>query len=198
MSLVGFAVAGGASRRMGRDKALLPWGGTDLLGHALARLQAVASEVRILCGAQARYGDRGFPVELDPVPGAGAIGGLLAALAAARGRSALLLAVDLPLVPESLLARLATLAPDADAVVPVWARGPEPLCALYGAACLSAVRRRVAGGELRMTSFWPDVRVRELGAAELAAFGEPDRLFLNVNGPDDYAAAASPGGTADR
>jgi len=49
-----------------------------------------------------------------------------------------------------------------------------------------------------MTSFWPDARVRELGAAELAAFGEPDRLFLNVNDPDDYAAAASPGGTADR
>jgi molybdopterin-guanine dinucleotide biosynthesis protein A len=198
VSVVGFAVAGGASRRMGRDKALLPWGETDLLGHALARLQAVTSEVRILCGTQARYGERGVPVDLDPVPGAGPIAGLLAALEAARGRPALLLAADLPLVPEGLLSCLAALAPDADAVVPLSLRGPEPLCALYGAACLDPVRRRVARGELRMTSFWPDVRVRELAAAELAAFGEPDRLFLNLNGPDDYAAAADPGWPARR
>jgi len=44
-------------------------------------------------------------------------------------------------------------------------------------------------GRLKMTSFWPDVRVREVVPAELAAFGDPDVLFLNVNDPADYERA---------
>ena len=43
-----------------------------------------------------------------------------------------------------------------------------------------------------MTSFWPDVRVRELASEELEPFGTPDRMFFNVNSPDDYAGALGP------
>ena len=63
MSTVGFAVAGGRSQRMGRDKALLPWADTDLLGHALARLGRMADEVRILPGPERRYTDRGVALD---------------------------------------------------------------------------------------------------------------------------------------
>jgi molybdopterin-guanine dinucleotide biosynthesis protein A len=187
---VGFAVAGGQSRRMGRDKALLPWGDTDLLGHTLARLAAAgASEVRILSGARPRYSERGVAVDIDPAPERGPMGGLLAALEAARGRPALLLGVDLPLVSSDLLRHLLALDPGADAVVPFCPRGPEPLCAVYGAGCLEAVRRHLAAGDLQMTSLRGDVRVREVGPDQLAAFGDPDRLFLNVNAFADYERA---------
>jgi molybdopterin-guanine dinucleotide biosynthesis protein A len=192
--VVGFAVAGGASRRMGRDKALLPWGDGDLLGHALSRLRATVPEVRVLCGHAPRYTDRGVPVDVDPLPGLGPLGGLLAALEAAAGGAALLLAVDLPLVPTGLMARLVSFSQAWDAVVPVSPRGSEPLCALYGPSCLPAVRGRIAAGELTMTSFWPEVRVRELAAAELAPFGDAGRVFLNVNSPRDYAAAGADAG----
>jgi len=185
---VAFAVAGGQSRRMGRDKALLPWGGTDLLGHALARLGAVCPDVRILAGARPRYEERGRPVLTDAAEGAGAMGGLLAGLEAATG-PALLLAVDLPFVPAGLLARLLVLAEEADLAVPVSPGGPEPLCAVYGPACRAPVRRCVEAGRLKMTAFWPDVRVRRVGPDELAAFGDPARLFRNINVPADYAGA---------
>jgi molybdopterin-guanine dinucleotide biosynthesis protein A len=180
---------------MGRDKALLPWGDTDLLGHALARLRAVTDDVRILSGAERHYSDRSVPVEVDPAPDLGPLGGLLAAREAASGSGVLLLGVDLPLIPPALLSRLVQLAPGFDAVVPVSARGPEPLCALYGAACREPIRRCVSSGDLKMTAFWPDVRVREVGPDKLAAFGDSDELFLNVNAPDDYerARALSPG-----
>ena len=189
MTPVGFAVAGGRSRRMGRDKALLPWGDTDLLGHALARLSAVTGDVRILAGPEPRYSRRGVPIETDPVSDRGPMAGLLAALEAARGRSALLLGVDLPLVPTALLARLLVLAADAEAVVPVSPRGPEPLCAVYGAGCLEPVRRCMDREDLKMTAFWAGVRVREVGPDQLGAFGDPDELFLNVNAPEDYEHA---------
>ncbi len=189
MSTVGFAVAGGRSQRMGRDKALLPWADTDLLGHALARLSRVADEVRILPGPQRRYTDRGVALVLDPAPNQGPLAGLLAALEGASGRAALLLGIDLPLVPFRMLERLVALAGRGDAVVPVSPRGPEPLCAVYGAACLEPVRRRVAAGDLKMTAFWPDVRVRKVGPEELEVFGDPAELFLNVNALEDYERA---------
>jgi molybdopterin-guanine dinucleotide biosynthesis protein A len=174
---------------MGRDKALLPWDDTDLLGHALARLRVATVDVRILSGATSRYPDRGVPVEIDPAPDLGPMGGLLAALEAVSGSDVLLLGIDLPLITSALLTRLVELARGHDAVIPVSVRGAEPLCALYGAACREPVRRCVSRGDLKMTAFWPDIRVREVRPNELRAFGDPDDLFFNVNTPGDYERA---------
>ena len=185
MSVVGFAVAGGRSLRMGRDKALLPWGETDLLGHTIARLRTVTGDVRVLCGPSTRYLDRGVLAVTDAVPDAGPLAGVVAGLAAAPGRAGLFLAVDLPHVPASLLARLVELSEGWDAVVPVSPRGPEPMCALYGPACLAPMRRRMVAGELRMTAFWPDVRVRRPAADEVARHGDPGVVFRNLNAPGD-------------
>jgi molybdopterin-guanine dinucleotide biosynthesis protein A len=193
LDVVGFVVAGGKSARMGRDKALLPWPGATLLDHALRRLRAVASDVRVLCGPEPRYADCGAPLvpDLAADAGSGALAGVHAGLEAAAGRLGLFLAVDLPHVTPELLAALVDAAADADAVVPVTARGPEPLCAVYGPACLAPVRRLLASGNPKMTGFWPEVRVRELGSADLVRFGDPDRLFANLNTPDDYARRTS-------
>lgn len=189
--LTGFVVAGGVSRRMGRDKALLPWAGATLLDHAVARLRKACGEVRILSGPDRRYADRGLPVDVDLVRDAGAIAGLHTALQRAEG-AVLLLAVDLPHVPVALLRRLAELTDEADAVVPVSPGGPEPLCAAYGAACRDAVARRVAAGEYKLTAFWPDVRVRQVAAGELAGFGDPATLFANLNTPEEYERTRGP------
>jgi molybdopterin-guanine dinucleotide biosynthesis protein A len=170
---------------MGRDKALLPWGTGDLLGHAIGRLRGVTADVRILCGPERRYEDRGLPVAIDAVAGAGPLAGVLAGLGAAPGRPGLFLAVDLPHVPVGLLAHLLERAGSGDAVVPVSLPGPEPLCAVYGPGCLEPIRRRVAAGDFKMTAFWPDVRVLEVGPAELARFGDPGEMFRNLNAPED-------------
>ncbi len=170
---------------MGRDKSLLPWGEGDLLDHAVTRLRAVASDVRILCGAGRRYLERGLPVEPDVSPGAGPLGGVLTGLTAAPGRPGLFLAVDLPHVPVPLLARLVEQVEGWDAVVPVSPRGPEPLCAVYGPGCRDPIRWRVAAGDFKMTAFWPEVRVLQLDPAELGEFGDPEEMFRNLNAPED-------------
>lgn len=186
---VGFVVAGGRSRRMGRDKALLPWQGGTLLDHAAARLRAVCGQVRVLSGPGSRYRDRGFPVDVDALAEAGPLAGLATALAVAAPRPALLLGVDMPFATPDLLAYLRDALSGWDAVVPSTEEGPEPLCAAYGPACLDPVRDALTAGERRMTSFWPRVRVRTVTGAELARFGPPERLFRNVNDPSDYTAA---------
>jgi len=199
---VGLVLCGGRSARMGRDKALLPWGENDLLGHSIARLRAVTPDVAVLSGSAPRYADRGLAVLTDRTDDDGAIAGLLAGLEHASGRPALLLAVDLPLVPVALLEALVDAIDRADAVVPRSARGPEPLCAAYAPTCLTPIRERLARGERRMTAFWPDVHVRELGPAELVRLGDPEVMFLNVNEPRDLeravrlsAGTGGPGGS---
>jgi molybdopterin-guanine dinucleotide biosynthesis protein A len=181
----GFVVAGGQSRRMGRDKALLPWAGVTLLDRALQTLQQVCGRVAILCGPVARYEDRGVPLIVDRVQGAGPLAGLIAGLETLGEEPGAFLAVDLPGVPPALLADLVERSAAADAVVPLSNSGPEPLCAVYTRACLEPARRRIAAGERRMTSFWTDVRVVRVGPAELARFGDPAALFRNVNTAND-------------
>ena len=91
---------------MGRDKALLPWGGATLLGHALERLRAVCADVAILSGAEPRYVDAGAPVLTRRRPDGGPLAGLVAALDHARHDRVLLLAVDVPFAPAELLRHL--------------------------------------------------------------------------------------------
>jgi molybdopterin-guanine dinucleotide biosynthesis protein A len=172
---------------MGRDKALLPWENGTLLDHAIARLRAVCDEVRILSGPERRYEDRGVPVVADRVRDAGPLAGLDAALADAGGRPILFLGVDLPFVTCALLEALRAWLVGADAAVPVVAGRPEPLCAAYGPGGLDAVRARLAAGERRMTSFWPDVSVHEVREIELAGLGDAAALFRNLNRPEDLA-----------
>jgi molybdopterin-guanine dinucleotide biosynthesis protein A len=196
---------------MGRDKATLPWAAGDLLDHAIARLAAVTDDVRILCGPEVRYADRGRPVLTDVVSSAGAVAGLLTALRALPPDGlAILLAIDLPLVTPDVLHALVAhvegfdaVVPvggsgvDVDAVVPVGPRGAEPLCAAYRATCLDAVEGAVVAGHYKMTAFWPHVRVRQLSPPELSAAGDPAWLFANVNTADDYARARQHTGTAE-
>ena len=174
---------------MGRDKALLPWDGGTLLDHALRRLQAVCPSVRILAGPGARYEDRGVPVVVDVVSGAGPLGALHAGLSQPGLDAGLFLGVDLPFVPVALLRQLLDLLEDHDAVVPLSPAGPEPLCAVYRASCLEAISRRLQTGERKATSFWPDVHVREVDAAALTSLGPLDLVFGNLNTPGDYDRA---------
>jgi molybdopterin-guanine dinucleotide biosynthesis protein A len=193
--VVAYVLAGGQSRRMGRDKALLPWGEATLLDHSLSRLrEATTRAPAILSGPEPRHADRGVPVFPDAVAEAGPLGGVLTGLERLPPDAdyGLFLAVDLPLVPVDLLRRLASRAEQGiDAVVAISPSGPEPLCAVYGRTCLEAVRQSVEAGELKMTSFWTKVCVHALYELALAEFGDPRSLFRNVNSVSDYQALTS-------
>lgn len=174
---IGVVLAGGASTRMGRDKALLEIEGETLAVRAARLLGEVCGEV--LTADAGRFG--GIP----DGPGRGPAAGLLGAARAKPGRSLLVLAVDLPFVPMPLLEELAS--SDADLAVPSWSGGVEPLCALYGPAALAVLEQRVGRGELSLWSLpeTPGLSVRRLGEAELRRFGDPARMFLNLNRPED-------------
>jgi molybdopterin-guanine dinucleotide biosynthesis protein A len=173
---------------MGRDKALLPYGETTLLEHALARAREVTNDLRILSGSNRRYEDLGVPVLEDVICGAGPIGGLYTALVDGFANGAprvFWLAVDLPNVRVAFLHELIARLDEADVALPRTSRGDEPLCAAFRTEpCLGAVRRAIFEGRLKLTSALDGLRVRCVDG--------DDAAFLNVNTPEEYARLQEP------
>jgi molybdopterin-guanine dinucleotide biosynthesis protein A len=169
-------LAGGHARRFGgRDKSALLVGGRAILDRQIAELSSVTNDVLVI-----RRDD-------DLVPGCGPLGGLHAALTAARGDALFVVACDMPYVTGPFAAYLFSLAGDADIVVPRTERGYHPLCAVYTRACLTAVARRLAERRLRMLDLLDEMRTREVTAEEIERFGDRERLLANVNTPAEYA-----------
>ncbi len=181
---VGIVLAGGSSRRMGWDKALLAAGGESLPARAARRLAGLCAEVAVADRGRGLL--PGFP-SLPDGPGQGPAAGILGAAAAYPGRRLLVLACDLPRVPEELLSALSGF-DGCDGVFPRWREGVEPLCALYGPAALAAVARRAARGLFALHGLVDeeDLAVRILTGGELARFGDPQEIFLNLNAPEDW------------
>jgi molybdenum cofactor guanylyltransferase len=186
--LLGIVLAGGASRRMGRDKAAIELGGETLAASAVRRLATVCPEVALADGGRNLV--PGLP-SLPDGPGRGPAAGLLGAARAFPGRPLLALACDLPHVPVPLLAELAEQAGEADWALPRWQGGAEPLCALWGPRALAALEARVARGVYALWSLADEeeLAVRWLEGDLLARFGPPGELFLNVNTPEELDRA---------
>jgi molybdopterin-guanine dinucleotide biosynthesis protein A len=92
-SLGAIILCGGGSRRMGRDKALLDWGGRRAVDRVADLARAVGAEGLVTAGA-----DFGLPWVLDDEAGAGPVGGVLAGAKALGTGRLLVLAVDAPTV----------------------------------------------------------------------------------------------------
>ncbi|HIG86310.1 MAG TPA: molybdenum cofactor guanylyltransferase [Planctomycetes bacterium] len=145
-------LCGGASQRMGSDKALLRLEGEALLDRGIAVLASLAGEVLIAPGSRSRYGDRGLPEALDSEPGQGPAAGILAGLAAATEERVLFVAVDLPHLKDCPLRELVQLAVDQDADIALLDDGRErpPLVLCVHRRVRAAFERDYAAGARRI------------------------------------------------
>lgn len=181
--------AGGQSSRMKRDKGLVPLAGQPLIEHVLARVEGLGDEILVTTNRPADYAFLGLPTAADDKPGAGALVGLQTALRAANGEEVLVLACDMPFVNRGLVEHLLALAPEADVIIPRWAGRWQTLHAVYARRCLPAIEAALARGDMKMVSFLQDMRVREVGEAEVARFDPQGRSFVNINTPAELASA---------
>ncbi len=181
--------AGGQSRRMGRDKALVPLGGRPLIEHVLRQVEQLGDEVLITTNRPQDLAYLGVRLVSDEEPGAGALQGLATALAHARGERVLVVGCDMPFLQRPLLEHLIALSGPHQVVVPRRAGEYEPLLAVYARDTLPAIRRALRAGQRRVISFFPHVRVRAVMDDELAALDPTGLSFFNVNTPADLREA---------
>jgi molybdopterin-guanine dinucleotide biosynthesis protein A len=188
----GFVLVGGLSTRMGRDKALLPIGGIPMALLQAQKLERVCGRAAFVGKESAPFAALGYPFVTDLSAERAALHGLLAALEWSPEELTVVLAADVPRVPEALLtALLARLAASgAPAVVPADAGHPQPLCAAWSKGALPALRLAVDAGDLSLRRVVEATRALVLSEEETTLLpGFASGAFRNVNTPEEYRAA---------
>lgn len=183
-------LAGGASSRMGADKALLEFRGRPLIEHQLDLLRPLFGELLIGANQPAPFARFGARVVPDVLPERCSLAGVHALIAAASAPYVFAVACDLPFLNPDLIRYLVDQRDAADVVMPFTERGPEPLHAVYGKACLPAIESAGRRGAWKMTSFLAEVRVARVDVREAAWAVEGRSPFTNANTPDEWRAAA--------
>jgi molybdenum cofactor guanylyltransferase len=172
---------------MGVDKATITFEGTTLLERAVARLDAVCDPVLIAAGE--------VPIQMagrisvaDAVPGAGPLGGLMAALRASPHRLLAVVAVDLPWIDPRLIRMLAASIGDRDVAVCETAHGIEPLHAVYATSILAAAEIALEGSDRSLRGLIGRSHAVRLSESEWRDAGISDRFTSNINTPQDLAS----------
>ena len=177
----GFVLAGGKSRRMGRDKATLPWAGTTLLEHIIKLLSTVAQPVRVI----------GRGEFLDRVPDKGPLGGILTALQSSDRDTNLILAVDLPLLKTDFLRMFhSRFAASDKPLIACRVAGEFPLCLGIRKDLSGEVERRIASENLSIRAFIEESSGEILEEDELRTLGFDPATFANINTPQDWDTIA--------
>jgi molybdenum cofactor guanylyltransferase len=183
----GAILAGGGSRRMGRDKLFLRFGDKTAL-------ELVSDAIRPLVGRLRLIGREPAPdlpaAEPDIHPGLGPLSGIETALATSSADRILVVACDLPLVTTPFLRGLVeALSTEHDAVVPSPGGEPIPVCAVYRVGCLEGVTLRLARRELSAQAFVRSLKTRFLDDLDLARLDPSRRCLFNLNTPQDLDRA---------
>jgi molybdenum cofactor guanylyltransferase len=190
----GLILAGGVSARFGSAKGLERLEGVRIIDHVAAMLSPVVSELLLAANSpEAHDWIPGIPVLPDVIPGGGGLSGVHAGLIHAR-RPLLVVAWDMPFVTTGLLQAIAKRGATrhADAAVPLSDSpvGMEPFCAYYAPSSFGPLDDSLRAGKVGAAQFLRSLTsVEWLALDETRTFGDPARLFFNVNTRADLARA---------
>lgn len=194
MSVSAIVLAGGRALRMGGEKPLRRLRGKTLLEHATDLVSPLVDEVVISTGnrnLQAPPGTRAVP-DAPGLAGKGPLAGILAGLEDANGEQCLIVPCDLPNMQPALLKAL--LAENADCAYVELSDGPEPLvAALRREPALQAVKQATQAGRYKVVPCWDSLSARVLDEAWAAAFGDPAKMFANLNTLEDLKRQSGDG-----
>lgn len=183
--LRGLVLAGGASARLGRDKAAVEVNGVPVLERCVGLLAGLVGDVRVAVRDDQVDEPlrRRFRLLIDTQRGIGPAAGLLAAQQADPAAAWLALACDMPRVTETTLRRLLAARDPGRGATAFRAAAdglPEPLCAIYEPATLRCLRQQIgAGGSSSLRELLAAVHpvlLDAVGTEALASINTPEDL----------------------
>jgi molybdopterin-guanine dinucleotide biosynthesis protein A len=181
MNVSAVLLAGGESRRMGRDKATVFFRGKPLWKIQLETLRHF-EPVQILVSAKTEPAWRPHDVIFvaDTPPFRGPLSGLAASLEKMRTTHLLALAIDMPWMSNSYLEFLSAQLEPGCGVVPTFAHRAEPLAAIYPKEAVAEIENALAGTDFSLQSLVCAL-VRAQKLREIPVAGEQRQLFRNIN-----------------
>jgi molybdopterin-guanine dinucleotide biosynthesis protein A len=185
----GIILAGGQSKRMGTNKALLRLEpeGLTLIEKIVITLREVTAEVLLVTNQPNDYVKLGLPITSDNYRVRASLVGLEAGLAATKYEYNLVVACDMPYLNSSLLRNLVSQPSNYDALVPISSEKQlETLCAIYARSCLPVIRERLEQGDYKMAGWLTEVKTIFVPISELEEFDPALRSFINLNTPEEF------------
>lgn len=189
----GIVLCGGHSRRMGRPKAWLPFGGERMLPRVVRLLgEAVGAVVVVAAvGQDVPPLPDGVALVRDAEPDRGPLGGIHAGLTALAGvEAAFVSPCDAPMLAPAFVRRVLELLDGHDGAVPLVGGRPHPLAAAYRPSALPAVARLLDRRRYRVTDLFDEIAVRFVTADELTDADPTLATLRNLNTPEEYAEAS--------
>jgi len=191
-------LAGGESRRMGRNKALIRFGDKPLLLHVVEKVMTMAHEIRVVIGKNDNLDDyaailpSSVKILRDAVEGKGPLVGILTGMERMRSEYTIVLPCDSPFVKREVLEHLVRLSQGVDAVIPRWPNGNiEPLHAVYR---ISSSFHAAKAALRKKEQFVIDMikrlnRVIYVSTDELRKLDPSLVTFFNINSQEDLTTA---------
>lgn len=191
--VTGIVLAGGRSRRLGRDKAVETIAGQALIARVLDSLSHVAQELVVVVNSREREEELPLPdsvvTAVDIYPDTGSLGGIFTGLTASSNRWGIVVACDMPFLNLELLEHLLAFREGHDLVVPVIDHRPEPTHAAYSKVCLPAIETRLRVNDLKIAKFFDDVRAKYVSQRRVEEIDPGGLSFFNINTEEDLTRA---------
>ncbi len=197
--VTGVILAGGNSRRMGENKALMRLGDDTLIEHVIRRVRPVTDELLLITNTPDVYTALNLPMYSDIILEAGALGGIHAGLNYASHDTALCVACDTPFLAPKLLTYLISILDAYDAVVPYTegdaddiktpSRKFQTLCTVYSKRCIPTIGQMLEASELSVHQLYSHIRTRMVPPESWKPFDAEGFSFFNLNTPEDFENA---------
>jgi molybdopterin-guanine dinucleotide biosynthesis protein A len=185
-------IAGGRSRRMGRDKRLLCLDGATLMDRTLKILEPLFEKIIIVLASPLKgWNGEAHRVVYDAIQDCGSLGGLYTGLIESGASRIFAVACDMPFLNSDVIRYLVHIDRKADIVVAKLDNGFQPMHAVYSKHCAEPLEHMARSGNLRIQGLFenPVLKVKIITAPELINLDPDLRSFRNINTPADFEAA---------
>ncbi len=181
----GVILAGGKSRRYGKNKALVDIDGIPLIQRVLGVMKSLFPSVILITNTPETYAFLDIPMYEDKIKGLGPLGGIFTALGVIPENAGFFVACDMPFLNRDLIRYLVAVRQDFDVVVPNLSGMFESLHALYTIKCLPEIEKLIHAGMYQTIQLFQKVSVRYVDGSEIRKFDPELRSFSNINRPEE-------------
>ena len=176
----GIVLTGGQSRRMGKDKSTLDFGGKKFTEHIIDVLKNVTNDI-IIVGPKAEYKNFSGHFFEDIFKDKGPASGILTGLTESKHELNLILSCDVPLIKSSLLTGLMQAYNGEDALICGMDDQLHPLVGIYRKTCAKTIHKCIEKNNLKLTSIFDELNVGSYNVPRIW-----QEQLMNINLPMQY------------
>ena len=183
--MTGIILCGGKNTRMGKNKAFIEIDGERIIDRMIRVFGEIFQEIILVTNSPLEYLDLDVRIVTDIVKGKAALGGIYTGLFHSSREHVFVCPCDMPFLNGDFIKYMVGKVKSHDVVVPAPPDGLQPLHAIYSRKCMPSIKRLIDEDRLKITGFYRNAKVLEIPAGVIATFDPEDRMFFNINSPDD-------------